>query len=227
MKLFINPFFCLKGKKSSLKITKCRVGGVPGNLVLGGNTYQALHRSESNIGGSGLVTLIIHYYLYSFILPHCHTWIRCTQIDPNRWALSLLVGHCYNKFQDLFFRTELQRLSLFPFFFGPWGRRSSKTLVNQNEVDEWILWDYTSAMKMLKKVQYPSGGWGRWRLSVVNQNDDAMEVFSFCTQIYFSNWLRVWCFHFLDNAIDFFFFFFFWKKFLDQLNLKRFMPQTI
>lgn len=54
MKLFINPFFFIWKEK----ITKDRVGGVPDNLVLGGNTYQALHRIESNIGGSGLVTLI-------------------------------------------------------------------------------------------------------------------------------------------------------------------------
>jgi len=69
--------------KNLLEITKDSVGGVPSNLVLGGNTDQALHKSENNIGRSDPVTLIIHYYLYSFIFPHCHAWIRCSQIDPN------------------------------------------------------------------------------------------------------------------------------------------------
>ena len=59
-------------EKKSFKITKDRVGGIPGNLVLGGITDQVLHRSESNIRGCGPFALIIHYYLYSFILPHCH-----------------------------------------------------------------------------------------------------------------------------------------------------------
>ena len=73
MNFLLIPFFVWKEKKFIEDFTKYRVGGVPGHLVLGGNTYQALHRSESNVGGSVIVTLIIHYYLYSFILPHCHT----------------------------------------------------------------------------------------------------------------------------------------------------------
>ena len=75
--------------KKSFKITKDRVGGIPGNLVLGSITDQVLHRSESNIRGCGPFALIIHYYLYSFISPHWHTWIRCTQINPNSRVLSL------------------------------------------------------------------------------------------------------------------------------------------
>ena len=82
-----------KEKKKTLEITEDGVGGVPGDLDLGGITYQALYRSESNIGGSGPVTLIINYYLYSFILPHCHARVRRSQIDPYRRTLSM-VGHC-------------------------------------------------------------------------------------------------------------------------------------
>ena len=76
-----------------MKITEDGVGGVPGDLDLGGITYQAFYWSESNIGGSGPVTLIINYYLYSFILPHCHARVRRSQIDPYCWTLSM-VGHC-------------------------------------------------------------------------------------------------------------------------------------
>ena len=80
-------------KKKTLKITEDGVGGVPGDLDLGSITYQSLYRSESNIGGSGPITLIINYYLYSFILPHCHARVRRSQIDPYCWTLSM-VGHC-------------------------------------------------------------------------------------------------------------------------------------
>ena len=103
-KIFLFIYF-IKGGEGGVhcrEITKDRVGGVPGNLVLGCITDQALRRSESNKGGSGSVTLIIRYYLYSFILPHCHARVRCTKIYPNRRALSM-VGHCRRdkKLKDL------------------------------------------------------------------------------------------------------------------------------
>ena len=56
--------------KKLKEVTEDRVGGVPGNLVLGGITDQTLLRSESNIGRCRSVSLIIHYYLSR---PCCHT----------------------------------------------------------------------------------------------------------------------------------------------------------
>jgi hypothetical protein len=85
--------FIFTKMKKLKEVTEDRVGGVPSNLVLGGITDQTILRSESNIGRCRSVSLIIHYYLYSFMLPHCHARVRCTQINPNRLAFSL-VRHC-------------------------------------------------------------------------------------------------------------------------------------
>ncbi len=94
--VFKNNTKVFYSSKINMQITEDRVGGVPGNLVLGGITNHAFHRSECNIRRRRSVSLIIHYYLYSFMLPHCHARVRCTQIYPNRWAFSL-VRHCRPK----------------------------------------------------------------------------------------------------------------------------------
>ncbi|KAM3693880.1 hypothetical protein ACJW31_07G018200 [Castanea mollissima] len=65
-----------KKKKKTWKMTKDGVGGVPGDLHLRRITDQALHVSESNIRWRRPLSLIIYYYLYSFILPHCHARVR-------------------------------------------------------------------------------------------------------------------------------------------------------
>ena len=113
-----------------MEITENRVGWVPGNLVLGGITDQTLLRSESNIGRRRSVSLIIHYYLYPFMLPHCHARVRCTQIDPNCRAL-FLVCHCRPE-------REVQRL-----YFD--RRRSSKAFSKP----EWSDWKKTDYMRHL------------------------------------------------------------------------------
>ncbi len=88
----------------SLEITEDGVGGVSGDLVLGGITDQTLRTSESNIRRRRPISLVIHYYLYMIMLPHCHARVRRSQINPYCRALSL-VRHCRRQ-------REAQRLFL-------------------------------------------------------------------------------------------------------------------
>jgi hypothetical protein len=75
-----------------LKITKDGVCGIPGHLVLGCLTDQTLFFSEGNIRRRRPVALIVHYDLYSIMLPHCHARVRRPQINSYRWALPF-AGH--------------------------------------------------------------------------------------------------------------------------------------
>jgi hypothetical protein len=59
------------------------VHGVHGHLVLGGITDQTLRVGESDIGGSGTVTLIIGNDLHTLVLPHSNTGVGGSQIDSN------------------------------------------------------------------------------------------------------------------------------------------------
>jgi hypothetical protein len=79
-------------EKRERNITKDRVSGVPGDLVLGCITNQALFVSKGNIRRRRPVSLIVDYNLYSIMLPHCHARVRRPQINPYCWPLSS-AGH--------------------------------------------------------------------------------------------------------------------------------------
>jgi hypothetical protein len=82
-----------KRTKRGREITKDRVSGVPGDLILGCFTDQTPFVSEGNLRRRRPVALIVHYDLYSIMLPHSHARIRRPQINPYRWPLSFAAGH--------------------------------------------------------------------------------------------------------------------------------------
>mmetsp|Transcript_61485 Transcript_61485/g.70505 ORF Transcript_61485/g.70505 Transcript_61485/m.70505 type:complete len:335 (-) Transcript_61485:480-1484(-) len=64
------------------------VFGVSGNLILGGVTNKTLGFGESNIRGSGSVSLIVGNDFNLIVLHHSDARVGCSQIDSNS-------GHCF------------------------------------------------------------------------------------------------------------------------------------
>ncbi|KAK8696129.1 hypothetical protein V6N13_001268 [Hibiscus sabdariffa] len=59
---------------------------VHGDLVLGRITDEALGIGESDVGGRGLVALIVGNNLDLIILPHPNTTVGGAEINPNCFA---------------------------------------------------------------------------------------------------------------------------------------------
>lgn len=66
--------------------TKDWVGWISYDLVKCCITYQSLLISEGNMRWSCPIALIVYYYFYTIVLPHSHTWVCCSQINPNCMA---------------------------------------------------------------------------------------------------------------------------------------------
>jgi hypothetical protein len=89
---FFNKLSVSQKDKKGWEITKDRVSRVPGNLVLGCITDQAVFVGKGNIRRRHPVSLIVRYDFYSTILPCRHARVHRPQINPYRLAPSF-VGH--------------------------------------------------------------------------------------------------------------------------------------
>jgi hypothetical protein len=68
------------------------VGGVHGDLILGCITDQPFGVSESHVGRSRTVSLVIGDDLNTIVLPHTNARIGGTEIDTDRRTFTL-AGH--------------------------------------------------------------------------------------------------------------------------------------
>jgi hypothetical protein len=59
------------------------VGGVHGDLVLGGITDKTLSVIESDVRRGGTLTLVVGNDLHTIVLPHTNARVRGTKIDTD------------------------------------------------------------------------------------------------------------------------------------------------
>jgi hypothetical protein len=62
---------------------KDRVGGIHGDLVLGGIANETLGLVKGYIRRGGAVALVVGDNLHAIILPHAHARVRGTQVDSD------------------------------------------------------------------------------------------------------------------------------------------------
>jgi hypothetical protein len=73
--------------------TEDGVGGVHGDLVLGGVADEPLAVGEGDIGRRGAVPLVVGDDLHAVVLPHAHARVGRAEVDPDGRTLSL--RHCF------------------------------------------------------------------------------------------------------------------------------------
>jgi hypothetical protein len=79
-------------KKEAVSLTKDGVGGVHGDLVLGGISDEPLGISEGDVGGGGTVSLVVGYDLDAVVLPDADAGVGGAEIYSNGGPFSLS-GH--------------------------------------------------------------------------------------------------------------------------------------
>lgn len=67
------------------RLTKDRVVGIHGHLVLGRIADQTLRLRESHIAGRGSIALVVGDDLHLAMLKDTDTRVRGTKINANRW----------------------------------------------------------------------------------------------------------------------------------------------
>jgi hypothetical protein len=87
--------------------TEDGVGGVHGDLVLGGVADEPLAVGEGDIGRRGAVPLVVGDDLHAVVLPHAHARVGRAEVDPDGRTLSL--RHC---FRSKTWKSPRQRLDL-------------------------------------------------------------------------------------------------------------------